>query len=107
MRPRIVSPFASAYACDVTTSAAAPSLSELALPAVTVASLALAERGTQLRERVGRRVGARTFVGVDDGVALLARDRDGRDLGLELAGALRVDRLAVRRGRELVLLLRA
>ena len=88
---------------DVTTSAAAPSLTPGALPAVTRA--VLLERRLQRAERFDGGVGADRLVAVDDDrVALALRDRDRQDLVLEPALARGVRRLAMGLGRVGVLL---
>ena len=66
--------------------------------------VALPERGAELGEHAGRGVGARTFIRVDHGVALLAGDGHRDDLVLELARLLGCHRLHVRQRGELVLL---
>ena len=63
MRASGRAPRACARSAEATTSAAAPSLMPLALPAVTVPSLL--EGGLQLRERLGGGAGARILVGVE------------------------------------------
>ena len=98
LRPR-----RSASLALITTSAAAPSLMPLALPAVTVPSLEKAGRSLAM---VSGEASWRMYSSSDDDrVALAALDRDRRDLVLELAGLLRRARLLLAGGRELVLLL--
>ena len=73
MRASGVRPSARARSAAMTTSAAAPSLTPGALPAVTRA--VLLERRLQRAERLGRGVFAHRFVAIDDDrVALLLRD---------------------------------
>ena len=97
---------ACAIAADITTSAAAPSLTGGALPAVTRA--VLLERRLQRRSDSGGRVGADRLVAVEhDRVALLLRNRDRQDLGRERAAGLRGGGPAVALGGVRVLRARA
>ena len=77
-----------AAASEASRSAAAPSLTPEALPAVTVQLGAV--DAFELRQLLDGRAGARMLVGVDDDrVALLLRDRHRHDLLGEAAGFLR------------------
>src|ERR1700682_4629124 len=93
----------------ITTTAAAPSLMPLALPAVTVPSLANAARSMASDSVVvpARRcavAGAGVLVGVDEHLLLLALHRHGNDLIPEPAALDRSLRLLLRPGRENILI---
>ena len=88
-------PSSRAFSSLAITSAAAPSLIPLALPAVTVPSGA--ERGLQLRERLRSRLGPRMLVDGD-----LA---DGDELVVEAPGRVRRRPALLRAQRERVLIL--
>ena len=87
------SPRRCASSSDATTTAAAPSLTPGELPAVCVPP---GVSGFSAASASTRRVAARALVGVDDGVALPARDRDRHDLLREPAAVDRRDGPLVR-----------
>ena len=95
-------PSSAAFAALVTTSAAAPSLIDDAFAAVTVPSFEKAARRAANFDG-SPRPGSSSWSTTTR--ALLARDLDGRDLGLELPARLRGARAPVRLGGEGVLIL--
>ena len=104
LRDRLQAELVGLLARLVTTTAAAPSEICEALPAVI--GPALLERGPQLRERLGRGVGADALVaGDDDRVARALRDLDRDDLLGERARLPRRVRALVRARRPRVLVL--
>ena len=107
MRAIGASPSSAARVADITTSAAAPSLTGGALPAVTVPSLL--ERGPQRAQRLQPIVSARTDSSrsTTSGPPFFCGICNRQDLGLEAAGRLCVRAaFAVALGRVLVLLRR-